>query len=201
MKHTELSFEAGPVVAFLPNLVRHLGSVQATLFFCQFLYWTGKEGDARGIYKTRADIQRETGLTRTEQETARKKLRALGVLRETHQTLDNRIYYKLDLEALAELVAMGEAKDCLRRAAEPLEPSEDPTAGLFEQAYEAYPGEKNWRFAVSAWQRQNNDGVPEENLLAGVLAYADHIKRHQIPLVPAMDFFLNNAVAAYAAER
>jgi hypothetical protein len=199
MKHTELSFEAGPVVAFLPNLVKHLGSVQATLFFCQFLYWAGKGDNPHGTFKTIEDIQRETGLTRTEQQTARAKLRALGVLRETRKHLEHRTYYKLDLDALAELVAATQAQEVCARAAMPLEPSEAHTEGLFEQAYEAFPGEKNWRFAADAWQRQNDEGFTDEELLTAVREYINDINREPNPLIRPMDVFLNNEAADWVA--
>jgi hypothetical protein len=197
MKHTELPFAVGRAVSFLPSLVPHLGSVNATLFFCQFLYWTGKGGHPLGTYKTIEDIQRETGLTREQQETARAKLRALGVLRETRKP--NRMYYRLDLDALAELVAATQAQEVCARAAMPLEPSEDLTAGLFEQAYSEYPGKKLWNFAADAWQRQNDEGFTDEELLTAVRDYINDIKHEPNPLIRPMDVFLNNEAVEWVA--
>ena len=56
------------------------GPVGAVLL-SQFVYWHNRM-DGRWFYKTRQEITKETGLSRDEQETGRKRLVAVGILEE-----------------------------------------------------------------------------------------------------------------------
>lgn len=105
MRPSDLVRDFGNPVAYYPGLVKHLGSVNAVILFCQFFYWTGKEASELGIFKTTEEIERETGLTYEEQLTARKKLRSRGVLKETNKRLEHRIYYRIDTERLDEILS------------------------------------------------------------------------------------------------
>ncbi len=68
------------------QLAQITGGVVANLFLCQMYYWQGKQDDPNGwIYKTQAEIEAETGLSRTEQETARRLLRQRGLLKERYK--------------------------------------------------------------------------------------------------------------------
>ncbi|WP_199635076.1 hypothetical protein JEM67_09880 [Serratia sp. PAMC26656] len=100
MKPSDLVREFGNPVAYYPGLVKHLGSVNAVVLFCQFFYWTGKETSELGIYKTTEEIEVETGLTYEEQLNARKKLKRKGVLIETNKRLEHKIYYRIDTDKL-----------------------------------------------------------------------------------------------------
>ncbi|HEJ7283098.1 TPA: hypothetical protein SMF87_004550 [Serratia marcescens] len=100
MRPSDLVKDFGNPVAYYPGLVKHLGSVNAVILFCQFFYWTGKESSDLGIFKTTEEIERETGLTYEEQLNARKKLKRRGVLKETNKRLEHRIYYRIDTEKL-----------------------------------------------------------------------------------------------------
>jgi len=64
-------------------------------------YWQGKQEDPTGwIYKTQADIEAETGLSRTEQETARRLLRQRGLVKERYSGLPRRLEFWLDEDEL-----------------------------------------------------------------------------------------------------
>jgi hypothetical protein len=76
-----------------------LGGVTGAVLLSQMLYWSNK-GESEWIYKTQADWYAETGLTRTEQETARKQLRKSGVLLEKHAGIPSRLFFSIDFEAL-----------------------------------------------------------------------------------------------------
>ncbi len=104
MKPSDLVRDFGNPVAYYPGLVKHLGSVNAVVLFCQLFYWTGKEASELGIFKTTEDIERETGLTYEEQLTARKKLKRRGILHETNKRLEHRIYYRIDTNRLDEVM-------------------------------------------------------------------------------------------------
>ena len=95
----------GRAIAYRPNLARLFGGVIAEIFFEQIFYWQDKADPVLGVYKTQEELEIETGLSRKEQETARKLLREKGVLIETHKRLEHRVYYKIDCEKLDELLA------------------------------------------------------------------------------------------------
>lgn len=95
----------GRAIAYRPNLARLFGGVVAEIFFEQIFYWQDKADSELGVYKTQEELEIETGLSRKEQETARKLLREKGVLTETHKRLEHRMYYKINNEKLDELLA------------------------------------------------------------------------------------------------
>ncbi|WP_371972773.1 primosomal protein I [Lelliottia nimipressuralis] len=74
----------------------------AAVLLSQFVYWHNRM-DGEWMYKTREDIKKETGLSRDEQETARKRLVALGVLEEQLRGVPATLHYRINsvrLEAL-----------------------------------------------------------------------------------------------------
>lgn len=74
----------GKPVTYYPNFCHAFGEdVRCALFLSNFYYWEGKQHDEEGwIYKSQAEIKKETGLNRYSQDIARKKLRELGMLEE-----------------------------------------------------------------------------------------------------------------------
>lgn len=95
----------GSPIAYYTAFARVLGGVEAGILTSQFFYWYGKGHDPDGwIYKTQAEIEEETGLTRRNQETARKKLRDLGVLEERYTGMPAKLYYRLNLDRLFSLM-------------------------------------------------------------------------------------------------
>ena len=54
--------------------------------------------------RTQTEWERETGLTRREQETARRKLKARGVLDERKSGVPAKLYFRLNLKILAQLI-------------------------------------------------------------------------------------------------
>ena len=89
-------------VAFYPRLADLTGSVTAALLLGQCLYWTRsvtrQQPQRDGwFWKTAAEWQRETGLSRREQDSARRILRALGLLEEQRRGMPARRWFRLDL--------------------------------------------------------------------------------------------------------
>lgn len=81
------------------------GSTVAALFLSQMWYWTPRAGRSDGwIYKTREELQAETGLSRSEQETARKHLKARGILKEELRGVPARMHYRIDGAKLSALI-------------------------------------------------------------------------------------------------
>lgn len=101
MKLTDFLIDVGRLVAYYPELTKITGSVNASIFLCQLIYWKGKESNPDGwIYKTQEDFNKETGLSMYEQETARKKLKSLEFLDEKFAGVPRRLYFKLNLDEI-----------------------------------------------------------------------------------------------------
>jgi hypothetical protein len=82
------------------------GSVTAGVLLAQLLYWADKGADPDGwLYKTQAEWTDETGLSRSEQEIARRKLRDAGVLEEWRRGVPARLYYRIDWDGLSTALA------------------------------------------------------------------------------------------------
>ena len=69
------------VVGYSPDLARMVGGATTGLFLSQLLFLSDKGANPEGwVYKSEAEMGQETGLTKREQQTARRKLLALGVI-------------------------------------------------------------------------------------------------------------------------
>ena len=111
MKPSELLSIIGKPIAYYPQLAKPLGGVNASLLFGHFFYWNDKGRSELGVYRTADEIEVETGLSRDEQRTARRKLRERGVLIETEKRIEHRIYYKLDLDRFDEIISQSGSGD------------------------------------------------------------------------------------------
>ncbi|MGA2974005.1 MAG: hypothetical protein ABSF77_01715 [Spirochaetia bacterium] len=105
MKIGEAIADLGRPVAYYPSLARALGGVNAALLICQLIYWRGKGIYINAVYKTAPELEEETGLTYREQLLARKKLRALGIIREHYARLKHTTYFKIDMDVLSQVFA------------------------------------------------------------------------------------------------
>ncbi len=75
----------------------------AAVFLSQMVYWHNRM-DGGWMYKSQQDIRNETSLTRDEQETARKRLVALGVLEEQLRGVPATMHYRVNAERLEQLL-------------------------------------------------------------------------------------------------
>jgi hypothetical protein len=90
--------------AYEPAFIEAIGPAPGVLM-SQLFFWTGKGMDPEGwIYKTEHEWKWETGLSRDQQRKARKILNAKGVLEETKKGLPRKLYFRIKLERLAEVV-------------------------------------------------------------------------------------------------
>lgn len=103
MRLTDFLQNLGSPVVYYPQLAKLLGGVKEAIFLCHIIYWMDKGGNENGIFKTQEELTEETGLSRSEQESARKRLKALGLLSEYYARLEHRLYFKVDLDRLNEL--------------------------------------------------------------------------------------------------
>ena len=85
----------GQPIAYYPKKTKFLGSVTASIFYSYFLNFSDEKCKF-GICKTAEEIFDGTGLSIKQQRTARKILRGLGMLKETHKRLEHKIYYLIN---------------------------------------------------------------------------------------------------------
>lgn len=101
-------------IAFRPMFARIAGCATSGIFLSQLFYWTGRGAHPEGwIYKTYAEWEQETCLTRSEIDRARRDLREIGLLEEDLRGIPATLWYRLDLSKLSALAAVDyEAQHC-----------------------------------------------------------------------------------------
>jgi hypothetical protein len=68
-------------VGYSPDLARMVGGATIGLFLSQLLFLSDKGANPEGwVYKSEQEMGKETGLTKREQQTTRRKLLSLGVI-------------------------------------------------------------------------------------------------------------------------
>ena len=91
----------GRIVAFHRNFVEVTENATAALLLSQMWYWsqtpTAEEREG-WFWMTQNEIYEQTGITRHEQETARKRLRDMGLLEEERRGLPAKMWFRLDKE-------------------------------------------------------------------------------------------------------
>lgn len=94
-------------IAFNPAFRRISGSTVAALFLSQAWYWTKRTSDADGwFFKTIADWQEETGMTRYEQRTARKHLLEKELIEEELRGMPATLYYRVNKAKVYDLLGV-----------------------------------------------------------------------------------------------
>ena len=115
MSFSQCLRQLGQPIAYYPQLSNILGGVTAAVLFGQLFYWQDKTDNPLGVYKTLDELMDETGLTERELRSAREKLRDLGVVIETNKRLEHRLYFKVDYNALDDLMAMASFREEAKR--------------------------------------------------------------------------------------
>jgi hypothetical protein len=91
-------------LAYQPGLVRIFGAVSG-LFLYQLLYWTGKAANKDGwIFKTVKDFEKETGLSRSNQETAVKNLVKAGVIEHKLAQVPAKRHFRVNVVKLENMI-------------------------------------------------------------------------------------------------
>jgi hypothetical protein len=94
------------VVGYSPDLARIVGGATTGLFLSQLLFLSDKGANPDGwVYKSEADMGKETGLTKREQQTARRKLLALGVIAIMRGGWKNTYHFKVLWDRLYQVIA------------------------------------------------------------------------------------------------
>src|SRR5688572_9959718 len=93
------------IVGYSPDLARAVGGATTGLFLSQLLFLSDKGANPDGwVYKSEAEMGRETGLTKREQQTARRKLLSLGVIAIMRGGWKNTYHFKVIWERLYHVI-------------------------------------------------------------------------------------------------
>lgn len=88
-------------IAFQRAFVTLGVGITGALMLSQAIYWSNRTDDQDGwFYKTMEEWEAETGMTRSEQESARKKLVKVGALQEMKKGVPCRLFYRVNIEAI-----------------------------------------------------------------------------------------------------
>lgn len=88
-------------IAFNKHYVFLGCGINGAVMLSQLVYWADKSKDSKGwIYKTSKEWTEETGLTRREQDTARKNLRELGFIDEHKHGVPCKVHFKVNQHVL-----------------------------------------------------------------------------------------------------
>jgi hypothetical protein len=94
------------VVGYSPDLARIVGGATTGLFLSQLLFLSDKGANPEGwVYKSEQEMGKETGLTKREQQTARRKLLSLGVIAIMRGGFRNTYHFKVIWEKLYQVIA------------------------------------------------------------------------------------------------
>jgi len=103
-------------IAFNRDFVNFGIGITGALFLSQCVYWSKRTPDNNGwFYKTMQEWEDETGLTRFEQETARKKLKSLGLIEEKRAGVPAKLYYRIVANKIVEML-----KTSMRESSKPV---------------------------------------------------------------------------------
>jgi hypothetical protein len=138
------------VVGYSPDLARIVGGATIGLFLNQLLFLSDKGHNPDGwVYKSEADMGRETGLTKREQQTARRKLLALGVIAIERRGFKFTYHFKVLWERLYQVITQFQQGQTV--ATEPKQQTQTVTAQT----------EQNVTTAPALWQQNVSTDPPQ----------------------------------------
>jgi hypothetical protein len=147
-------------VGYSPDLARIVGGATIGLFLSQLLFLSDKGTNPEGwVYKSEAEMGRETGLTKREQQTARRKLLALGVIAIMRGGWKNTYHFKILWEKLYQVIAgFQQTQNVTTQKVQP--PQNVPTEPVQNVATEPAQWQQNvstkWKQNAATHNRDNN---------------------------------------------
>jgi hypothetical protein len=94
------------VVGYSPDLARIVGGATTGLYLSQLLFQSDKGHNPDGwVYKSEQEMGKETGLTKREQQSARRKLLSLGVIAIMRGGFRNTYHFKVIWEKLYQVIS------------------------------------------------------------------------------------------------
>jgi hypothetical protein len=148
------------IVGYSPDLARAVGGATIGLFLSQLLFLSDKGANPDGwVYKSEAEMGRETGLTKREQQTARRKLLALGVIQIVRRGFKFTYHFRIVWERLYQVIEKFQRGQTV--ATEKVEPVQNvPTQQEQNVATERVECLQNvstkWKQNVGTLYRENN---------------------------------------------
>jgi hypothetical protein len=147
------------IVAYSPDLARAVGGATTGLFLSQLLFLSDKGHDPNGwVYKSEAEMGRETGLTKREQQTARRKLLALGVIQIVRRGFKFTYHFRIVWERLYQVIEQYQ-----RGQNVPTAPDEQIQTAATEPVQNVATQPPEWQQTVSTQWRQNAATHTREN--------------------------------------
>lgn len=93
-------------IAYFPSIAKAVGDVTSAVLLSQLLYWQGRQADPDGwIFKTQAELTEETGLSRKNQETARKILVRNKLIEEARKGVPAKMHFRCNFDAISAILA------------------------------------------------------------------------------------------------
>jgi hypothetical protein len=146
-------------VGYSPDLARAVGGATIGLFLSQLLFLSDKGANPDGwVYKSEAEMGRETGLTKREQQTARRKLLALGVIAIMRGGWKNTYHFKVIWEKLYQVIAGSKRPQTV-----PTEKTESVQTVPTEPVQNVATEPAQWQQNVSTKWKQNGATQYREN--------------------------------------
>jgi len=147
------------VVGYSPDLARAVGGATIGLFLSQLLFLSDKGANPEGwVYKSEAEMGHETGLTKREQQTARRKLLSLGVIAITRGGWKNTYHFKVIWERLYQVIAGFQRPQTV-----PTQKSEQQQTVSTQQVQNVTTQPAQWHQNVSTKWKQNAATQYREN--------------------------------------
>jgi hypothetical protein len=149
------------VVGYSPDLAKIVGGATTGLYLSQLLFQSDKGHNPEGwIYKSEQEMGQETGLTKREQQTARRKLLSLGVIAIMRGGWKNTYHFKVIWDRLYQVIV-----DSQRTQTVPTEKSESvqtvPTEPV--QNVPTQPPEQLQNVSTEQWQNVVTPDTHREN--------------------------------------
>jgi hypothetical protein len=154
------------VVGYSPDLARMVGGATTGLFLSQLLFLSDKGANPEGwVYKSEAEMGTETGLTKREQQTARRKLLALGVIAIMRGGFRNTYHFKVLWEKLYQVITGSQRPQNVptekdeRAQNVPAEPEQNVSTATIECQQNV---STRWKQNAATHNRENNTENKEE---------------------------------------
>jgi hypothetical protein len=140
-----------------------VGGATTGLFFSQLLFLSDKGANPDGwVYKSEAEMGTETGLSKREQQTARRKLLSLGVIAIMRGGWKNTYHFKVIWEKLYQVIAgLQQTQTVSTEAREPIQNvSTEPVQNVATTPAQWQQNvSTQWRQKVSTHNRENNTEI------------------------------------------
>jgi hypothetical protein len=147
------------VVGYSPDLARIVGGATIGLYLSQLLFLSDKGANPEGwVYKSEAEMAKETGLSKREQQTARRKLLSLGVIAIMRGGWKNTYHFKVIWERLYQVIAGSQ-----RGQNVPTQPDEPVQNVPTQPVQNVATTPAQWQQNVSTKWKQNAAALYREN--------------------------------------